>query len=93
MADIILSPKPGDPDRAEDLLDEIQGVLQKRGACLIHKPDCMVLAVADPMNGNWRAIAQVKLIAAKVSLMQKYMDWRPVSNDASRITTPKRRKQ
>lgn len=75
---VVLPPKPGDPDRAEDLLDEIQAVLQKRGACLIHRHDCMVLAVADQMAGNWRAIAQVQLIAAQVGVTRGVIRWRPV---------------
>lgn len=78
---IVLPPKPGDPDRAEDLLEEIREVLQKRGALLIHRPDCMVLAVAECVDGvhwNWRAIAQVKLIAAAVGLAPGRIDWRPV---------------
>ncbi len=78
MADLIEQPQSGDPDRAEDLLDELQAVLQKRGACLIHKPDCMVLAVAQPHTGKWRAIAQVSLIAAQVGMARGRIMWRPV---------------
>ncbi len=79
MPDLILPPKPGDPDRAEDLLDEIQAVLKKRSACLIHKPDCMVLAVADANGGVWRAIAQVQIISGGVGvLVPGKVTWRPI---------------
>ncbi len=60
----------------ETILQEIQDTLQKRDAMLIHKPGCMVLAIA--INGQWRAIAQVKLVAAQVGLAQGRIDWRPI---------------
>ncbi len=70
MADVILPPKPGDPDRAEDLLDEIQGVLRKRNACMKVVDDHMVIAVVD--GDQWRAIARVLLLAPG------RMTWQPV---------------
>lgn len=76
--DFVHNPILGDSDRAEDLLNEIQAVLQKRGALMIHKPDCIVLAVAEPNIGKWRAIAQVKIIAAAVGLARGVVEWRPI---------------
>lgn len=85
---IVNQPKAGDPDRAEDLLDEIQRVLNKRGACLIHKPDCMVLAVARTGDSSWRAIAQVRLIAGAVGVTPGRIDWRPVDWSAEKTGLP-----
>lgn len=78
MIDLLNEALSGDEFRAEDLLNEIQAVLQKRGALLIHKPDCIVLAVAEPNIGKWRAIAQVKTIAAAVGLARGVVEWRPI---------------
>ncbi len=65
-------PKPDDPDRAEDLLDEIQGVLRKRGAALLVARDTIVLCLPMPHNAGWRPIAQVEVLAPQE------IRWRPV---------------
>jgi hypothetical protein len=68
--------KPGDPDHAEDLLDEIQGVLRKRGAALLWHESGMVLALPATgslaLQGQWRAIAQAKVISPTE------ITWRPI---------------
>jgi len=65
-------PKPDDPDRAEDLLDEIQGVLRKRGAALLVVHGTMALCLPMPHGAGWRAIAQAEVISPIE------IRWRPV---------------
>lgn len=65
-------PKPDDPDRAEDLLDEIQAVLRKRGAALLVARESIVLCLPTPHNAAWRAIAQAEAITPTE------IRWRPV---------------
>jgi hypothetical protein len=66
---LIQQPKPGDPDRAEDVLDEIQAVMQKRNCAIVVQKGGAYLCVAT--DGQLRAIAQFKLITPQG------MEWRP----------------
>lgn len=77
----LVNPKPGDRDNAEAILDEITEVLKKHRALLIHKSDCIVLAIHQPHSNVWRAIAQVR------SMSYLVMDWRPVTWDSPKPQT------
>ena len=70
----ILEPKPGDPDRAEDLLNELQAVLRKRNAALVIQNGELYVAVPkrDSNVKELRAIAQVQEITPWRIL------WRPI---------------
>lgn len=62
-------------DRITEALDAIQAQLRKRQMCLVHKPDCMVLAIRDKRGlGTFKALAQVAFIAP-IDLR-----WRPVTD-------------
>ncbi len=66
-------PRPDDPDRAEDLFDEIQAVLRKRGAALLWHETGMTLCLPEDLaQTNWRAIGQAKAITPKE------VQWRPI---------------
>ncbi len=60
---IFQPPKPDDPDRAEDLLDELQQVLRRRGAALLVARGTICLCLPMPHGAGWRAIAQAEVIA------------------------------
>ncbi len=67
------NPKVDDPDRAEDLLDEIQAVLRKRGAALLWHESGMTLCVPNDMAvTTWRAIGQAQAITPHE------IRWRPI---------------
>lgn len=67
------NPKVDDPDRAEDLLDEIQAVLRKRGAALIWHETGMSLCLPNDLAGfTWRAIGQAQ------SITPRGIQWRPI---------------
>ena len=78
--DLVNPPQSGDDLRAEEMLDEIAKVLQKYKALLIHKPDCMVLAVAQPRSSTWRAIAQVAVISC-LEIRWRPVQWNPATNE------------
>jgi hypothetical protein len=66
-------PKPDDPDRAEDLFDEIQAVLRKRGAALLWHETGMTLCLPqDLARSSWRAIGQAH------SITPTEIQWRPI---------------
>jgi hypothetical protein len=67
----LIEPKPGDPDRAEDLLDEIQAVLRKRNAALVIQNGRLFVAVPGERSKELRAIAEVRYISPA------QIDWRP----------------
>jgi hypothetical protein len=77
----ILAPLASDSDRAESILNEITKILGKNAAVMVHKPDCIVLAVAQKNSTQWRAIAQIELIAP-----DGYR-WRPVEWNPSKVVT------
>jgi hypothetical protein len=66
--------RPHDPDRAEDLIDELLGVLKKRNALLIPSKsgDMILLCVQD--GERWRAIAEMDRLSAHC-----FMHWRPTA--------------
>lgn len=68
------APRPFDPDRAEDLIDELREVLGKRRACLVVRDGVMVLAVQNAYGDGWRAIAQIECMAK-----QGPTTWRPTT--------------
>lgn len=68
---LIVDPQTGDTERAEDVLDEICGVLKRRGYVLEHTDRCMILAKVEAGIGHRaRVIAEVKRITP-----DRY-DWR-----------------
>lgn len=69
------NPLADDPDRAEDLLDEIQAVLRKRGAALLwHETGITLCLPNDLVGADWRPIAQAKAITPTE------IQWRPIRN-------------
>jgi len=72
----IFQPKPDDPDRAEDLLDEIQAVLRKRGATLLVARDThnmpMALCLDMAHGAGLRCIALAEIISPTE------IRWKPV---------------
>lgn len=74
MNDLFQPPKPDDPDRAEELLDEIQALLRKRGAALLWHETGITLCLPHGITGTtWRAIGQAKAI------LPTRIDWRPIA--------------
>jgi hypothetical protein len=69
---LIVNPKSGDQWRAQDILDEIQGVLRKYGYILAHKPNCIVLAKYEEPPKPCRAIAKVRQITPN------FYDWEEI---------------
>lgn len=69
---VTLPPERDDAAWAEQILDEIQKVLQRHGAVLVHKPDAMVLALYSRLTLKGRAIAQVQDIGPIL------ITWRPI---------------
>lgn len=66
---------PGNDDRILEALDAIQAELRHRGMCLVHKPDCMVLALRDARGLNtFKALAHVAFISPGE------IHWRPVDD-------------
>ncbi len=63
-------------DFALDLTRELQVLLGKHNAALIHKPDCIVLAIKTPTE--WKAIAQIRSISGQIGQAKAKIDWRPV---------------
>jgi len=81
----IFQSKPDDPDRAEDLLDEIQAVLRKRGAALLWHETGMTLCLPTGLAAtDWRAIAQARAITPKE------MQWRPIAQSVVRQSPARR---
>jgi hypothetical protein len=72
----LLLPKPGDPDRAEDVLDEIQAVLRKRNAALVLQDGRLFLGVPSDSahKKELRAIAEVKQITP-LEITWRPFDW------------------
>jgi hypothetical protein len=71
---MITEPKPGDPDRAEDLLDEIQAVLRKRNAALAVQGGRCYVAVPGERAKELRAIAEVSYISP-AEIRWRPFDW------------------
>lgn len=72
---VTLPPERDDAAWAEQILDELQKVLQRHGAVLVHKPDAIVVGVplhARRLSGQFRAIAQVQDIGPIL------ITWRPI---------------
>lgn len=66
---------PGDNDRILEALDAVQAELRKRHMTLIHKRDCIVLAIRDTRGPNtFKALAQVAFITPTE------IRWRPIDN-------------
>ena len=62
-------------DRILEALDAIQGELRQRQMTLVHKPDCIVLAVRDTRGPyTFKALAQVAFITPGE------IRWRPVGD-------------
>lgn len=83
--DLIINPQQGDQHATEEVLTELREVMAKRGYCLIHRPDAMLLVKVESdalMVG--RAVAYVKQINPRL-FEWKAIDWagdfttRPVS--------------
>lgn len=70
------APLASDRDRAEQIFDEIRKVLAKNAAVLVHRSDCMVLAVPQRNSEQWRAIAQLELIGPD-GYRWRPVEWRP----------------
>ncbi len=74
-------------DFSRDLTAELQVCLAIHHAALIHKPDCIVLAVnIEPGKNRWKAIAQVRSIRGQIGQMKASIDWRPVEWVSEGIT-------
>lgn len=71
----LLAPRPGDPDRAEDILDEIRAILAKRGAALIVQDGRVFLGVQKIGSaGELRAIAEIQQITP-FKITWRPFDW------------------
>ena len=67
---LILQPKPDDPHRAEDILNDIQAVVTKHRCALVVQNGGAYLCVTTG-QGDLRAIAEVSVITPQG------MQWRP----------------
>jgi hypothetical protein len=65
-----------DQERAKEFLDRVSELMTSAEVVLVHKPDCIVLAVYDPMRESgheWRAVAKIKSITPTI------VDWSPIT--------------
>lgn len=58
--------------RAEEILQQLAQLLLLHKAALVHKSDCIVLAIEQPHSTQLKSIAQVSSIA------KGKMQWRPI---------------
>jgi hypothetical protein len=70
---VITEPRPGDPDRGEDVLNDVQAVMKKHGTALVLQDGNLFLCVRQP-NGPPRAIAAVSIITPE-GFSFKPFDW------------------
>jgi hypothetical protein len=75
----IIDPRPGDAAWAEELLDEIQQVLQKRRVGLFVEGGRCVLAYPEDLAATrWRALAEIGAITPALGpLTRGTINWRP----------------
>ena len=69
----IINPMTGDGWRAIDVLEELQGVLAKRGFALLHKPDSIKLV---KITGRGPAVVKARIIAEVRELSEFAVEWR-----------------
>jgi hypothetical protein len=70
--DLIKQPAPGDPDRGQDVLNDVQAVMKKHSVALVVQNGSAYLCVSTPGSAApLRAIAEVTIITPQG------FNWRP----------------
>jgi hypothetical protein len=71
--DLIKQPAPGDPDRGQDVLNDVSAVMKKHDTALVVEKGFLYLCVRQP-DGPPRAIAAVSIITPD-GFTFKPFDW------------------